>query len=374
MHSARRDLLKAALVSGASAALGCSDESAAPERPKTSKKTVTWKIQSSWDAGTLGFNALRELCATIKRFTDGELVLDPVAAGAVAGIDELLDALKTGKLDALHSFPGYFVAKIPSCAFLSSYPLGMDRPDQWQTWFYELGGLDVARRAFAEKGAYFVGPIQHDINIIHSRVPIRSFDDLRDKTIRFPGGIIAEVFEAAGVKTVMAAGGDIYGKLERGELDAAEFVGPAGNYALGFAKVAKYIILGPPSTPSLHQPADLWALIVGMDKWNALPKHTQELVTVALREHSWMFYANVQKENLVAWEKYRAEGVSVLRLSEQDVAKLRRVAIPVWFKWAAKDALAREAFASQLAYMKSPNIAYLADDMLVDADGKKLTL
>jgi hypothetical protein len=65
----------------------------------------------------------------------------------------------------------------------------------------------------------------------------------------------------------------------------------------------------------------------------------------------------------------------VVRLSEEDIQKFRRLAIPMWFKWAKKDPLAKEAFASQLAFMRTVNVGYVPDSMLVDIDGKtKLTL
>jgi TRAP-type mannitol/chloroaromatic compound transport system substrate-binding protein len=374
MAPLRRDLLKAALVAGSGALVGCTNGKDGGPEKAPAVPAIHWRVQSAWDAGTLGFNLLRELCASIKELTQGRLELEPFAAGALADTFEMLGALRSGKLDAINSFPGYFVKEIPACAFFTSYPLGMDRPDHWETWFYQLGGLELARRAFAEHGGFFVGPIQHDLNIIHSRVPIRSFEDFAGKRIRLPGGIISEVFEAAGVKTMTVAGADIYPKLESQEIDAAEFVGPAIDYDLGFGKVAKYVILGPPSTPSLHQPVDLWALIVATSKWNALPKHLQDLVVVATRQYSWSFYASIQKANLAAWERYRDAGVTVIRLTEADVAKFRKVAIPFWFKWARKDVLTREAFGSQLAFMKSQGIAYLTDAELVDADGKKLSL
>jgi hypothetical protein len=70
----------------------------------------------------------------------------------------------------------------------------------------------------------------------------------------------------------------------------------------------------------------------------------------------------------------RGERVEILELSDADVEKFRKVAIPLWFKWAKMDPLGREAFAGQLDYMKNPSVAYLTDAMLVDANGQKLTL
>jgi len=116
-------------------------------------------------------------------------------------------------------------------------------------------------------------------------------------------------------------------------------------------------------------------LTVNMAKWNALPKHQQDLVIAPTRQHSWDQYAYIQKANIEAWEKYKAKGVQIIRLSEDDVQKFRRYAIPIWFKWAKRDPLAMEAFASQLAFMKTINVGYIPDSMLVDIDGKtKLSL
>ena len=187
--------------------------------------------------------------------------------------------------------------------------------------------------------------------------------------------MIAEIFSYAGVSTVILPGAEVYQALEKGLIDGADFVGPAVNYNLGFAEVAKYIIMGPPSTPCLHQPVDIMDLTVNMAKWTALSRHMQELVISVTRQHSWDQYSYIQKENIAAWEKYKAKNVQVIRLSEDDIQRFRRYAIPMWFKWAKKDPLAKEAFASQLAFMRTISVGYVPDSMLVDIDGKtKLTL
>jgi len=368
----RRGFLDAGALLGGALAAGCtggSSSSATFSGPAT-----RWRIQSVWDAGTDGLAAFERFCANVGQLSGGELELEPFPAGAFAGSFELFEAVKTGKLDAMSCFTQYWSAKLPVTAFLASYPLGMDRPDQWETWFHGLGGLQIARKAFEPHDLFYVGPVQHDLNLIHSRVPIRGFEDFKGKRLRMPGGLIAEVFERAGCKTVVMAGGEVYSALQKGTLDAADFVGPAVNYRMGFADVTKYIILGPPSTPCLHQPVDLLDVTVNMARWKALPRRLQELVIAAVRQYSWDNYAFIQKQNLAAWGKFAARGVTILRLSDEDVQKFRRIAIPTWFTWAKKDDLAREAFASQLAFMKSPAVAYLTDDMLVDESGAKLTL
>ncbi len=365
----RRGFLKAAAAGGAAAAA-----TAGFPAIVRAQEPVKWKVQTAWDAGTVGYTAFQKYCANVKELSEGKLEFQPFPAGAIVGTFEMFEAVKAGVFDAMHVFTLYWAGKMPVTAFLSSYPLGLDRPDQWETWFYELGGLQVARKAFQGHNMFYVGPIQHDLNIIHSKVPIRSFEEFKGKKLRYPGGMIAEIFASAGVSTVLLPGGEVYPALEKGVIDGADFVGPAVNYNLGFAEIAKYIITGPPATPCLHQPVDLMDLTVNMKKWQALSKHLQAVVIAATREHSWNQYAFIQKENIAAWEKFKQKGVEVIRLSDADIEKFRRYAIPMWFKWAKKDALAKEAFQSQLDYMKSPNVGYIKDSMLVDLDGKKLTL
>jgi len=336
---------------------------------------VKWRVQTAWPPGTAGYSAFQKYCANVKLLSEGKLEFQPFPGEGIVGTFEMFDAVKSGALDAMHCFSNYWAVRLPATAFFSSYPLALDRPDQWETWFYELGGLQIARKAFQAHNMFYVGPIQHDLNLIHSRVPIRSFEEFKGKKIRYPGGMIAEIFSLAGVSTVLLPGQEVYPALDKGVIDAADFIGPAVNYDLGFADVAKYIIMGPVTTPCLHQPVDLMDLTVNMAKWNALPKHVQEMVIAATRQHSWDHYAYIQKENIAAWEKYKAKGVQIIRLSEADIQKFRRYAIPMWFNWAKRDPLAKEAFSSQLAFMKTFNVGYITDSMLVDIDGKtKLTL
>jgi TRAP-type C4-dicarboxylate transport system substrate-binding protein len=98
------------------------------------------------------------------------------------------------------------------------------------------------------------------------------------------------------------------------------------------------------------------------------------IFTAAARKFSWDHYAYIQKENVKAWGKFREKGVEVLRLTENDISKFRKIAVPLWFQWAKKDPLATQAFKSQLDFMRSENIGYVEDSMLVDEKGHKLTI
>jgi TRAP-type mannitol/chloroaromatic compound transport system substrate-binding protein len=335
---------------------------------------VKWKIQTAWDAGTLGYVKFQEFCKHMGEVSEGKLVFEGFPAGAIVGTFEMFDAVKSGVFDAMHCFDVYWPGKMPVATFLSSYPFGMDRPDQWETWYESLGGKEMAREGYGTHNMMYVGPIQHDDNLIHSKVPIRSFEEFKGKKIRYPGGIIADIYRAAGVSTVLLPGGEVYPALEKGVIDASDYVGAAINYNLGFGEIAKYIIMGPPSTPCLHQPVDLMSLDINMGKWNALSKPLQQLVEAVVKEHSWDQYTAIQKADIEAFDLLKKQGVEVIRLKEEDIEKFKRFAPPLWVQWAKKHPLATKAFKSQWEYMKSVKMGYFSEDDFVDLDGKKLTL
>jgi TRAP-type mannitol/chloroaromatic compound transport system substrate-binding protein len=333
---------------------------------------VKWKMQTAWDAGTVGYTKFQDFGKKVAEITDNQLQIECLPAGAIVGTFEMFDAVKSGVFDSMHCFDVYWPGKIPVATFLSSYPFAMDRPDQWDTWHKVLGGKEIAREAFGKHNMMWFGPVQHDDNLIHSKVPIRSFEDFKGKKIRYPGGIIADIYRAAGVSTVLLPGGEVYPALEKGVIDASDFVGWAINYNLGFAEIAKYIIMGPPSTPCLHQPVDIMSVEVNMNKWKALPKHLQALFEVAVDWHSLDHYTAIQKADIEAIPKYAAKGVEVIRLKESDLDKFRRFAPELWVAWAKKDPLAMKAFKSQWEYMKSEKMKYYTDKDMVDRNGKKL--
>jgi len=366
----RRGFLKTAAVGGAVATslgvpLFAKMASAAP---------ITIKMQSMWDAGTVGYKYFDDFCKSVGELSEGKLVVKAFPAGAIVGTFEMFDAVKAGVFEAMHTSDTYHVGKFPAATFLSSYPFGMDRLDQWDTWFNEYGGKEFAREAYAEHNMHWLGPVQHDDNIIHSKIPIRSFEEYRGKKIRFPGGIIAEIFRAAGVSTVLLPGGEVYPALEKGVIDGADFVGAAINYNLGYGEIAKYIIMGPPSTPCLHQPVDLQCIGINMKVWKSISPHLQKLLEAAIRDFSFKQYTGIQKADNEAYEKFKQKGVEIIRLKDSDIDKFRKFAPELWVKWAKKHPLAMKAFKSQWEFMKSIKVGYYTDADLIDTQGKRISL
>jgi TRAP-type mannitol/chloroaromatic compound transport system substrate-binding protein len=356
----RRKFLKKSMAAGLGAAV------AAPTlfniRTAAAKGT-TWRIQTSWPGG-IGLEIFKSWCNSIQEKSGGELIFKGFTAKDVVGDFQLFDAVKNGVLEGMNPFTIYWAGRMPASVFLTSYPMGMRNPHEWDVFYYGLGGLEITRELFASQGMYYVGPVHHGPNIIHSKVPIRSIDDFRGRKMRVPGGMVSELFSAAGAKTTLLPGSEIFPALEKGTIDVADYVGPAVNYALGFHQVTKYISMGPAGFMSIYQPVDLMDLTVGMKVWNALSPAMKTFVEMEVHVYSDMHHAAIQKADQEAWVKFEEAGTVVTRLSEEDVEAFTTLAVPLWYKWANRDKWAARVFKIQLDYMMSGSLGYANPDMI----------
>jgi TRAP-type mannitol/chloroaromatic compound transport system substrate-binding protein len=357
--TSRRKFLKTSALTAGAAAAGVTLFNI-----KTAKaKTTTWKIQTSWPGG-IGLVIFEDWCKSIIEKTGGELAFEPYGAKAVVGDWQLFDAVKNGVLQAMNPFTLYWAGRMPASVFFSSYPLGLRNPHEWDVFYYALGGLELARELFARQGMFYVGPIHHGANIIHSKVPIQSIEDFRGRKMRVPGGMVAELFAKAGAKTTLLPGSEIFPALDKGTIDVADYVGPAINYDLGFHQVTNFISAGPPGFLSIYQPVDLMDLTVGMSAWNALSLEMKRFVEMEVHVYSDMHHAKIQAADQIAWKKFVDAGTVVTRLSQDDVAAFTKLAVPLWYNWANKSRGAARAFKIQLDYMMSGSLGYVTPDMI----------
>lgn len=356
LNGARRTLLKSVATVGLATIASLSLSTA------VMAKAQVWKIQSTWDAGTVGYTLFEEWANSMEEKTGGEIAFKAFPAKAVAADNNaLFDAVRNGVLQGMNPFTLYWSGKIPASVFLSSYPGGPDQPHQWDTMFYSLGMLEKTREIYKKFGLMYVGPIHHDANIIHSKKPVSSLEDMKGMKVRLPGGMVAEVFQKLGVSTVAMPGSDIFPALEKGTIDAADYVGPAVNYDLGFSQVTKYILFGPPGVMSVYQPVDLMDLTVSLRAWNKASEKARKIIESEVRNYSQHHFLTIQKRNFEALAKFKEDGSTVTRLSQADVDTFRRAAIPIWYKWANKNADARAIFDLQINYMKNDLVGYISD-------------
>ncbi|QOR40871.1 TRAP transporter substrate-binding protein DctP [Billgrantia diversa] len=358
--SGRRSFLK-------KAALGSAAAVAAPWVANVqAQEGIRISMQSSWQPGTTGYSIFESWAAGVAEATGGEVSIEPFPAGAVAGAFEVADAVRNGVLDGQNWFTVYWPGKMPAGVFLTAYPMGLSVPHQWDIMFGAYGGFDIAKDLYRKQGQELLGYVHHDLNLIHSKVPLRSFDDFNGVKIRMPGGIVAETFAAIGARTTLLPGSEVYPALEKGTIDAADYTGAAVNFELGFWQVADYIIMGPPSTPCLHQAVDLMDISVNRRVFERMSPQTQDLMHDLVAAYSREHYAAIQKANAEAWPKYREKGVEIIHLTEEDATRFREAAIPLWFKWANKDPDAARLFKAHLDTMMDPAVALITDEDIKD--------
>ncbi len=355
----RRKFLKTAAAAGAAVAAS----SAVGPFIKTSSAATVWKVQSTWDAGTSGYTLFESWCNSFKEKSGGELDIKPFPAKSVAADNNaLFEAVKTGVLQGMNAFTLYWAGKIPASVFLSSYPMGPDQPAQWDIMFDALGMKELARKIYAQHGLFYVGHVHHDANIIHSKKPVTSLADFKGMKLRVPGGMVAEVFQSFGASTVSLPGSDIFPALEKGTIDAADYVGPAVNWDLGFAQVTKYILFGPPGLMSVYQPVDLMEITCNLGAWKRLSPALQSLVEEQVKVFSSEHYLGIQKANVTALAKFKEAGCIVNRMTTEDAAQFRKNAIPIWFDWAKKSPDAAEVLKLQLDFMLNDLMGYLTPE------------
>lgn len=358
----RRSALKKMVAGGCAATAGLLG---APYiRDSRAAEGKTLKIQSLWTENTIGYRTFKRWCESIRELTSGEVTLLPFAGGTIAEIFDMMEATSAGVLDGMHWVPHYaaITGAMPAGVFLTSFPMGLPHPHQWDMLFDSYGATELARELYAKHGLHFVGHVHHDMNLIHSNKPINSLDDFKGLNLRMPGGLVADCFKAAGARTVALAGSEVRPALKSGAIDAADFTGPAMNYDLGFAEVSKYIVMGPTSTPCLHQPVDLTIVVFNQQVWNSLSKSSQSILTELVRAFSYDHFTAHQEANIAAWSKFSEAGVEVTRLSEDDVARFRKIALPLWFEWANRDHDSARVFKLHLDVMLNPAVAYINSD------------
>jgi TRAP-type mannitol/chloroaromatic compound transport system substrate-binding protein len=217
----------------------------------------------------------------------------------------------------------------------------------WEVWFYNMGGIELAREDYARFNMYYVAPVQTGPNYAHCIKPIAKFEDWDGLKCRYPGGMIAEIYEKAGASVIILPGGEIYTAMATGVIEFGEYVGHSMNKELGLHEVGKYII-GP---GQMHQPVDLQAFVVNMDSWNKLPDDLKLLLTVGTRDLSWSLHTNIMSADLVALKWMVDVNKNVyMELPPEERAKFRTVSIELWKKWATDD-ISTRAVESQVLLM-----------------------
>ena len=271
-----------------------------------STPAIKWRMACSWPKSldTL-FGAAEIMAKAVADATDNKFQIQVFAAGEIVPALQVVDAVQNGTIECGHTASYYYFGKDPTFAFGTSVAFG---PNQRlnQGWFLLGGGKEVLNEFYknynsiallaGNTGCQMGGWFRKEINTV---------DDLKGVKMRI-GGFPGKVLQKLGAVPQQIAGGDIYPALEKGTIDAAEWVGPYDDEKLGFYKVAPHYYY-----PGWWEGGSMLFSFINLDKWNALPKPYQAVLEQAATYANNWCLAKYDQANPAALRRLLAGGAKL---------------------------------------------------------------
>ncbi len=302
----RRNFLKGAgLATAASAVAAPAIAQSAPE--------VRWRLTSSFprQLDTI-FGTAQTLARYVAEATDNRFQIQTFPAGELVGGLQALDAVQTGSIECCQTPIYFYTGKEPALALGTGVPFGLNARQQ-HAWWHFGGGDKIINDVLARFNT--VGLVMGQSGTQMGgffRKELQSPADLQGLKFRI-GGLGGQVLQKLGVVPQQIAGGDVYPALERGTIDAAEFVGPYDDEKLGLSKVAKYYY-----APGWWEGGAMLHLVINQAKYNELPKKYKALLFHACEAaNNWML-AKYDAVNAQALKRMIGAGTE-LRIFPQSI-------------------------------------------------------
>jgi TRAP-type mannitol/chloroaromatic compound transport system substrate-binding protein len=302
----RRQFLKTAGVGVAAAAIA--SPAIAQSMPE-----LKWRMAASWPKSldTL-YGGVETFAKYVAEATDNKFQIQTFAAGEIVPGLQVLDAASNGTIEMAHTATYYYFGKDPTWALFCAIPFSLNAR-MMNAWFYDGDGLKLMNEFSAKHN--LVSLVAGNTNCQMGgwfRKEIKTVADLKGIKMRI-GGWAGKTLEKLGLVPQQIAGGDIYPALEKGTIDAAEWVGPYDDEKLGFYKVAKnYYYPGWwEGGPALH-------ILINSAKYNSLPKNYQAILSTAAAYSNVEMSARYDARNPAALKRLVANGMQ-LRPFSQDI-------------------------------------------------------
>ncbi len=344
----RRSFMRKAGVTGAGAVAATA--LAAPAIAQSSPK-VSWRVTSSFPkALDTIFGAAQTMADYVRESTDGNFDIQVFAAGELVPGLQAADAAAAGTVEACHTASYYYWGKDPTWALATAVPF-MFNVRQMNAWLYYGGGNDLLNEFYNTQGLHALacGNTGAQMGGWY-RKEINSVADLQGLKMRI-GGFAGKIVEKLGVVPQQIAGGDIYPSLEKGTIDAAEWVGPYDDEKLGFYKVAPYYYYPGwwEGGPTLHT-------MVNLAKWNELPKNYQAALRSACEAANGNMMSSYDQKNPSALKRLAAGGAQLRPFNQEILSACFDAANTTYADINASNAAFKKIFDSQTAFRKE---AYL---------------
>jgi len=341
--NSRRGALKTGLKAGlAGAAL-------ATPAIVPAQTTFNWKMTSAYPKGSPfymdGPGSATDLARRIREMSAGRLNIQVFGAGELIPAFEGFDAVRAGTVEMNHANAYFWTGKTFAAQYFTAVPFGMNFQGM-NGWLYDGGGIDLWNEVYAPFGMLAMPCGNTGVQMTGwFKKEIKSVADLKGLKMRIPG-LAGRVYAALGVDVKVLPGGEIFPALERGVIDAAEFVGPFQDRRLGLHKAAKYYY-----TTGWHENATVSELLINRAAWGRLPKELQSIVENAAAACNVIGEGWCQKANSDAMEDLvKNQGVIARPLPDAVIAALRAETQKVLAEAVAKDALTKKVHDSYFAF------------------------
>ena len=332
----RRDFLTTATTASATLALsGCNDANrqaidyskhptAHNENQKRvnvnkNKKTII-KLATSWPAHfPIMGTGVEKFVERVHQASGGSIEIKLYPKNTLIPALAVFDAASSGEIDIFHSGPYYWKGKNSAFSLFSGMPFGMTA-EEINAWMHYGGGYELWRKMYAKYNLYPL--LGGNTNIQMGgwfRKEIHTLSDLQGLKMRVPG-LGGEVFSKLGVNPILLPAGEIYTALERGVIDATEWVGPALDMKMGFYKVAPYYYSG------WHEPGSILELTFNHQSWKKLPAEHKVIIEMASEEMNSKMSYNFHTQNSFALSSLREHGVKFRSFSD-DVIKAAKTGL-----------------------------------------------
>jgi TRAP-type mannitol/chloroaromatic compound transport system substrate-binding protein len=339
----RRRFLSGAAAGSAVAMAGCGPTSGegVGGPAVVSQPRLTWRLASSFPRSldTI-FGAAEVMADRVAELTEGRFRIRCYPSGELVPGLQVLDAVQQGTVQLGHTASYYYTGKNPALAFDTAMPFGLTARQQ-TAWLHAGGGLELINELLADFGILAMPSGNTGVQMGGwFRRELGSAAEVRGLKMRIPG-LGGEVMSRLGATVQTIPGGEIYPALERGAIDATEWVGPYDDEKLGFHRVARYYYY-----PGWWEPGPGLSTYVGRRAWDGLPKSYQEALRTAADTAHVTMLSRYDALNPAAWDRLLAAGVEVRRFPRDMLEAARRATTELMAEQASADAGYRKIYES----------------------------
>jgi TRAP-type mannitol/chloroaromatic compound transport system substrate-binding protein len=351
----RRDFIRKAGLAAAAAATGVAaiacegkeepkkaEPAKTEETPKApavvTKKTYQWKMVTTWPPKfpVLQIGAER-FAQRLEEATEGRIKIQVFAGGELVPPLGVFDAVSEGTVECGSGASYYWAGKVPAAQWFASVPFGFN-PQGINTWFYSGGAIKLWEEVYAP---FNVVPRPQGNTGVQMggwfNKKIETIDDFKGLKMRIPG-LGGKVVAKAGGTVVLTAGGEIFTNLERGVIDATEWVGPFHDLRLGLYQAAKYYYY-----PGWHEPGTCLEVIFNKKVYDELPNDLKITIdAVAAETNMWSLCEFEAQNGAALQELITKHNVELLKFPDEVIAALRPLAEEVLEEEAAKDPMSKK--------------------------------